>query len=64
MLSAVTYLTLGALLMRVQSRWIVKAYVLALAGLTTLLIGAIACIWECIGQPTCWRDGASGLVGR
>ena len=40
MLSAVTYLTLGALLMRVQSRWTVKAYVLALAVLTTLLVGA------------------------
>ncbi len=40
MLSAVTYLTLGALLMRVQPRWGTRAYVLALAVLATLLIGA------------------------
>ena len=40
MLSATTYLTLGALLMRVQPRWQVKAYVLALAVLITLLVGA------------------------
>lgn len=40
MLSAVTYLTLGALLTRVQPRWLVKAYVLALAVLITLLVGA------------------------
>ena len=39
MLSAVTYLTLGALLMRVQPLWRVKLYVLALAVLTTLLVG-------------------------
>jgi undecaprenyl-diphosphatase len=40
MLSAVTWLTLGALLMRVEPRRRVKAYVLALAVLTTLLVGA------------------------
>jgi len=40
MLSAVTYLTLAALLVRVQARWRVKAYVLTLAILTTLLVGA------------------------
>ncbi|MDB5395527.1 MAG: phosphoesterase [Rhodospirillales bacterium] len=40
MLSAVTYLTLGALLMRVQPLWGVKAYILALAILATLLVGA------------------------
>ncbi len=39
MLSAVTYLTLGALLMRVQARWRLRAYVLSLAVLTTLLVG-------------------------
>jgi undecaprenyl-diphosphatase len=40
MLSAVTYLTLGALLARAQSRWRVKAYLLGVAILLTLLIGA------------------------
>jgi undecaprenyl-diphosphatase len=39
MLSAVTYLTLGALLMRVQPLWRVKFYILALAVLATLLVG-------------------------
>jgi undecaprenyl-diphosphatase len=39
-LSAVTYLTLGALLARVQSRRHVRAYVLAAAVLLTLLVGA------------------------
>lgn len=39
MLSAVTYLTLGALLARTQSRQGIKVYVLALATLLTLLIG-------------------------
>ncbi len=39
MLSAVTYLTLGALLVRMQARRSVKAYVLTLAILTTLLVG-------------------------
>lgn len=40
MLSAVTYLTLGALLVRVQPRWRVRLYILALAGATTILVGA------------------------
>ncbi|MBW8268055.1 phosphatase PAP2 family protein [Caldovatus aquaticus] len=40
MLSAVTWLTLGALLMRIEPRRRVKAYVLAMAVLTTLLVGA------------------------
>jgi undecaprenyl-diphosphatase len=40
MLSAVTYLTLGALLIRVQPRRPVKVYILALAVSTTLLVGA------------------------
>src|SRR3712207_7626631 len=39
MLSAVTYLTLGALLARVQARRREKAYVLSLALLLTLLVG-------------------------
>jgi undecaprenyl-diphosphatase len=40
MLSAVTYLTLGALLVRVQPRWRVRLYILALASATTILVGA------------------------
>jgi undecaprenyl-diphosphatase len=40
MLSAVTYLTLGALLARVQPRRRLKAYLLGLAVLLTLLVGA------------------------
>ena len=39
MLSAVTYLTLAALLIQVQVQWRAKTYVLALAVLVTLLIG-------------------------
>lgn len=39
MLSAVTYLTLGALLARAQPQWRVKAYLLGVAILLTLLIG-------------------------
>ncbi len=39
MLSAVTYLTLGALLARSQPRWGLKAYMLGVAILLTLLIG-------------------------
>ena len=40
MLSAVTYLTLGALVMRGEARIWMKSYVLALAIVTTLLVGA------------------------
>lgn len=40
MLSAVTWLTLGALLMRIEPRKRVKSYVLALAVATTLMVGA------------------------
>ncbi len=39
MLSAVTYLTLAALLIQVQVQWRAKTYVLTLAILVTLLIG-------------------------
>lgn len=40
MLSAVTWLTLGALLARAEPRRRVKSYVLAMAMLTTLMVGA------------------------
>jgi undecaprenyl-diphosphatase len=39
-LSAVVYLTLGALLMRVQPNWPVKLYVMAVAVAVALLVGA------------------------
>lgn len=40
MLSAITYLTLAGLLMRIQTGWAAKAYVLAVAILLTVAIGA------------------------
>ena len=39
MLSAVTYLTLGALVAREQPRWRIKTYVIASAATVTLLVG-------------------------
>jgi undecaprenyl-diphosphatase len=39
MLSAVTYLTLGAVLARVQTTRVLKVYVIALAAILTLLVG-------------------------
>lgn len=39
MLSAVTYLTLGALLARVESTWRIKTYLLSVAILLTVVIG-------------------------
>ena len=40
MLSAVTYLTLGALLARIEKRRATKIYVLSVAVLITVLVGA------------------------
>ena len=40
MLSAATYLTLGAIIAQVQARWRTRSYVLFLAVLTTVLVGA------------------------
>ncbi|MBP0446363.1 phosphatase PAP2 family protein [Roseomonas sp. SSH11] len=40
MLSAVTYLTLGAIIAQVEARWRTRGYVLFLAITTTLLVGA------------------------
>jgi undecaprenyl-diphosphatase len=39
MLSTVTYLTLGAVLAQVQSRWVLKIYVVGLAILIAMLVG-------------------------
>ena len=55
MLSAVTYLTLGALLILVQPRRTVRVYILTLAVSTTLLVGASRVYLASTGRPTCWR---------
>jgi undecaprenyl-diphosphatase len=69
-MAAVTYLTLGALLARVQKRPLMKLYVLAVASILVLLVGFtrvyLGVHWPtdvlagwCIG--TAWRSGA-GLL--
>ncbi len=72
MMAAVTYLTLGALLARVQPRRQVKAYLLVLAALVTLLVG-ISRVYLGVHWPTDvlagWAAGAiwallSWLVAR
>ena len=65
MLSAVTYLTLGALVMRGEARSWMKSYVLALAILTTVLVGASR-IYLGVHWPTDvlagWSVGAAWAV--
>ena len=65
MLSAVTYLTLGALLARVQARRREKAYVLSLALLLTLVVG-LSRIYLGVHWPTDvlagWCVGAAWAV--
>ena len=51
MLSAVTYLTLGALLARLELRWRVKAYFLALSAILTLAVG-VSRIYLGVHWPT------------
>jgi undecaprenyl-diphosphatase len=66
MLSAVTFLTLGALLTRVQSRKRLKAYLLSVAILLTLLIGASR-VYLGVHWPTDvlagWCAGAAWAMG-
>ncbi len=66
MLSAVTYLTLGALLARIQSRNRLKAYVIAVAILLTLLIGGSR-VYLGVHWPTDvlagWCAGAAWAMG-
>lgn len=66
MLSAVTFLTLGALLARIQSRRRLKAYVVSVAILLTLLTGASR-IYLGVHWPTDvlagWCAGAAWAMG-
>ena len=64
MMSAVVYLTLGALLARTQADRAVKAYMLAVAVIADVAGGRrAACISACTGRPMCSRDGRSAACG-
>ena len=59
MLSAVVYLTLGALLARTQTHRGIKVYFLAVAGLLTVIIG-VSRVYLGVHWPT---DVLAGWVG-
>jgi hypothetical protein len=63
MLSALTYLTLGAILARAHQRKLLKAYFLLMAVFLTLLISITACTWACIGRQTSWPAGPPAPSG-
>ena len=64
MLSAVTYLTLGALLARIHPRRVVKGYFLGLAVAVTVCVGVSRVYLACTGPPTWWPAGPSVRRGR
>ena len=64
MMSAVTYLTLGALLARSQERTRLKAYFLLVAMFLTSRSGSPVCIWACTGPLMFWPAGRPARSGR
>ena len=64
MLSAIGFLTLGVLLASGARRRRHRAYILGMAVVLTLLVGAAGFGSACTGRPTCWRGGASAPPGR
>jgi hypothetical protein len=64
MLSAIVYLTGGAMLALLHERWYVRLYLLGCAGLATLLVGISRVYLVCIGRPMCLRAGPEGPHGQ